>query len=51
MNNNTLTTTKIYISKRTTGSAGSLQEQKQKIYINASKFDKYYEKNKQIIDN
>jgi hypothetical protein len=51
MNNNTLITTKIYNIKTTDGKHWKVQEQQQKLYISALKFDKYYENNKQIIDN
>ena len=51
MNNNTLTTTKIYNNKTNDGKRWKEQEQQQKIYISASKFDKYYEHNKQVIVN
>ena len=51
MNNNTLITTKIYNIKTIDGKHWKVQEQQQKIYISASKFDKYYENNKQIIYN
>jgi hypothetical protein len=51
MNNNTLISTKIYNIKTIDWKHWKVQEQKQKVYISASKFDKYYENNKQIIDN
>jgi hypothetical protein len=51
MNNNNLITTKIYNIKATDGKHWKVQEQQQKIYISALKFDKYYENNKQIIYN
>ena len=51
MNNNTLITTKIYDIKTNDGKHWKVQEQQQKRYISASKFDKYYENNKQVIDN
>ena len=51
MNNNSLITTKIYHIKTHDGKHWKVQEQQQKIYISALKFDKYYENNKQIIDN
>ena len=51
MNYNTLRTTKIYIIKTNDGKHWKVQEQQQITYISASKIDKYYENNKQVIYN